>query len=164
MHRHSRRLAAASLAVAALAAGAAAQDRSDEDAVFAAALRQQIQEQLDSTERARGTVLCAAIDPGGAPQTPTAGVMKLLAGERQLRPLGACDRRATGAVEAQTRRPAVIVTVGPVEWMAKDDAHVAVSIYRSASSGAHRTYRVVKERTGWVSIGQVIKDWPLAPR
>jgi hypothetical protein len=107
-------------------------------------------------------VFCAAIDPGGAPQKPTAGVMRLLADEPQLRPLGACDRRSEGAVEAQTLRPAVIATVGPIDWVSGDEAHVAVSIFRSAKSGAHRTYRVVKERSGWVSLGPILRDGPLS--
>jgi hypothetical protein len=163
MRRQIRYLVPLAFVVGTLSGSAAQPEvRSDEDGVFAATLRQQIQELLDPYERGRGTVLCAAIDPGGAPQKPTPGVLELLVDEPQLRSAGACDRRSTGAVEVQTLRPAFIVTVGPIAWIAGDEAHVAVEIFRSARSGARRTYRVVKERTGWVSLGPILKDGPLS--
>lgn len=43
-----------------------AADLPKEAAVLEAAFRQQIQEHLDATARARRTVVCAAIDPGGS--------------------------------------------------------------------------------------------------
>ena len=49
---------------------ATAADPAKEEAVLEAAFRQQIQEHLDATERARRTVVCLAIDPGGAAQSP----------------------------------------------------------------------------------------------
>ena len=67
----------------------AAADRATEDAVLEAAFRQQIEEHLDATERARRTVVCLAIDPGGAPQSPSREFMARLAG----RALGAARRR-----------------------------------------------------------------------
>ena len=142
-------------------AGAAAiVDSAKEDAVLEAAFRQQIQEHLDATERARRTVVCLAIDPGGAPQSPSREFMARLAGERAVRRAAECEARPTGAVESMTLRPAVIVTAGPMEWIADDEAWVAVSYFRSASQSAHRRYRVVREREGWVSLGPILLDGP----
>lgn len=131
-----------------------------EDAVLEATFRQQIQEHLDATERARRTVVCIAIDPGGAPQSPSREFMARLAGERSVRRAAECDPRPTGAVEAMTLRPAIIVTAGPIEWIADDEAWVAVSYFRSSSQSAHRRYRVVREREGWISLGPILLDGP----
>ena len=135
-------------------------DPAKEDAVLEAAFRQQIQEHLDATERARRTVVCLAIDPGGAAQSPSREFMARLAGERSVRRAAECEPRPTGAVESMTLRPAVIVTAGPMEWIADDEAWVAVSYFRSASQSAHRRYRVVREREGWVSLGPILLDGP----
>jgi hypothetical protein len=135
-------------------------DPGKEEPVLVAAFRQQIQEHLDATERARGTVVCLAIDPGGAAQSPSREFMARLAGEPSVRRAAECDRRPSGAVEATTLRPAVIVTAGPIEWIAEDEAWVAVSYYRSAAQSAHRRYRVVREREGWVSLGPILLDGP----
>jgi hypothetical protein len=137
-----------------------AEDVALEAAVFEAAFRQQIAEHLDATERARGTVFCLAIDPGGAPQSPSEAVMLRLSSKARIRRAVECEPRATGAVESMTLRPAIIVTVGPIDWVAEDDAHVAVFYFRSARMSAHRTYRVVKETTGWVSLGPIMIDGP----
>jgi len=139
-------------------AATAAPDR--EAAVLEAAFRQQIEEHLDPAERARGTVLCLAIDPGGAPQSPSPALMLRLSGRGRVRRAAECDPRPGGAVEAQTLRRAIIVTVGPIDWLAEDEARVAVFIFESARVSAHRTYRVVKEGSRWVSLGPVILDGP----
>jgi hypothetical protein len=137
-----------------------AADRAKEDAVLEAAFRQQIEEHLDATERARRTVVCLAIDPGGAPQSPSREFMARLAGGPSVRRAAECDPRPKGAVEAMTLRPAIIVTAGPIEWIADDEAWVTVSYFRSASQSAHRRYRVVRERDGWVSLGPILLDGP----
>lgn len=161
-------VAAALLVVAScLGPGAAAGgtfDASTEAAILAAALRQQAREHLDATERSRGTVVCVAIDPGGAPQSPSREFMARLAGEPAVRRAAECDPRPEGAVEATTLRPAVIVTAGPVEWVAPDEAWVEVSWFRSARASARRRYRVVREREGWVSLGPILLDGPLGYR
>lgn len=137
-----------------------AADRAREAAVFEAAFCQQIEEHLDETARARGTVVCLAIDPGGAPQSPGPEFMKRLAGEPAVRRAAECDPRPTGAIEAMTLRPAIIVTAGPIEWVADDEAWVAVRYFRSARQSALRRYRVVREREGWVSLGPILLDGP----
>jgi hypothetical protein len=137
------------------------EDVAKESAVFLAVFQQQIQEHLDATERARGTVICFAFDPGGAPQDPSRELMKHLAGEPQARRAGECDPRRKGAVEATTLRPAIIVTAGPIEWIAADEAWVTVRFYRSARRSALRRYRVVRELQSWVSLGQILLDGPV---
>ena len=137
-----------------------AADAAKEAAVLEAAFRQQIGEHLDATERARGTVVCIAIDPGGAAQSPSREFMARLAGEPSVRRAAECDPRPAGAVEAMTLRPAIIVTAGPIEWVAEDEAWVAVSYFRSARQSALRRYRVVREREGWVSLGPILLDGP----
>ena len=153
---------AAGLAVLAglAGAGSGAEDREQETAVLVAVFRQQIQEHLDATERARRTVLCLAIDPGGAAQSPSCEFMARLGSEPSLRRAAECDPRPEGAVEATTRRPAIIVTAGPIEWVGEDEAWVVVSYFRSATQSARRRYRVVRERDGWVSLGPILLDGP----
>jgi hypothetical protein len=161
-----RRLAALLVAAPLVAAqpgssgGASETGRARETAVFEAVFRQQFREHLDATERARGTVVCVAIDPGGAAQSPSREFMARLAGEPSVRRAAECDARPTGAVEATTLRPAIIVTAGPIDWIADDEAWVAVSYFRSARWSAHRRYRVVREREGWLSLGPILLDGP----
>lgn len=149
------------LAPVGLAVPAAAADQATESAVFEAVFRQQIEEHLDHTARAARTVLCLAVDPGGAPQSPSPQLLARLAGERSLRRAAECDRRPKGAVEAMTLRPAIIVTAGPIEWVAADEAWVEVSYFRTARRSAQRRYRVVRERDRWVSLGPILLDAPL---
>jgi hypothetical protein len=149
-------------ALAGLAAGpaAGAGEREKEAAVFVAVFQQQVREHLDATEKARRTVVCLAIDPGGAPQSPSREIMARMAREPSVRKAAECDARPEGAVEATTRLPAIVVTAGPIEWVADDEAWVVVSYYRSASQSARRRYRVVREREGWVSLGPILLDGP----
>ena len=131
-----------------------------ESAVFEAVFRQQIDEHLDASARAARTVVCLAVDPGGAPQSPGRELMARLAKEPAVRRAAECDPRPEGAVEATTLRPANIVTAGPIDWVAADEAWVAVHYFRSARTSAHRRYRVVQEREGWVSLGPILIDGP----
>jgi len=59
-----------------------------------------------------------------------------------------------------TLRPAIIVTAGPMQWMARDEAWVTVSYFRSARASAIRRYRVVQEQETWVSLGPILLDGP----
>ena len=128
--------------------------------MWVAVFQQQIREHLDATERARGTVICIAIDPGGAAQSPSREFMARLADEPSVRRAAECDRRPRGAVEATTLRPAIIVAAGPIEWKAPDEAWVTVSYFRSAHLSAIRRYRVVQEQETWVSLGPILLDGP----
>ena len=138
-----------------------ADDRAEELAVFEATLRQQILEHLDDSDRARQTVVCLGINPGQAPQSPNKEFMTRFRKEPSVRRLTECEARPSGAVEGTTLRPAVIVTAGPIDWRAEDEAWVAVAYFRSRSQSALRKYRVVREVGGWVSIGQIVMDGPV---
>ncbi len=135
-------------------------DDAREQAVLEAALRQQIGEHLDASERARGTVVCLGVDPGGAEQTPGRDFMVRFAADKAVRKLAECERRPGGAVEIATARPAVIVTAGPIDWVAEDEAWVTVTYYRTRLLSAERRYRVVREPRGWVSLGPILNDGP----
>jgi len=137
------------------------EERDREAAVLAAAVRQQAHEHLDETARELGTVLCVAIDPGGAPQSASREFLARVGTEPSLRRAAECDPRPSGAVEAMTLRPAVIVTVGPIDWIAEDEAWVDVSYFRTSLVSAQRRYRVVLEREGWVSLGPILLDAPV---
>jgi hypothetical protein len=156
----SRWLATGLAVLAALAGVGSGEDREQETAVLVAVFHQQVHEHIDATEKARRTVLCLAIDPGGASQSPSREFMARLAGEPSVRRAAECDPRPEGAVEATTRRPAIIVTAGPVEWVGDDEAWVVVWYFRSATRSARRRYRVVREREGWVSLGPILLDGP----
>ena len=137
-----------------------ASDLATEAAVFEAAFRQQFELLLDSSARAKGMVVCLAIDPGGAPQSASKEFVARLARERAVRRAAECDRRPAGAVERMTLRPATILTVGPAEWRADDEAWVDVAVYRSARESNRRKYRIVLERGVWVSLGPIFLDGP----
>src|SRR5712664_3395537 len=98
-----------------LASSIGADDLARESAVFAAAARQQMDEHLDDAARARGTVVCVGINPGEAPQSPSREFLSRLGRDKVVRRLSECEPRPKGAVESTTMRPAVIVTVGPIE-------------------------------------------------
>jgi len=139
-------------------------DLAREDAVYAAVVRQQIREHLDASERARGTVLCVAVDPGDAPQSPSKSLMARLADEPSVRRAGECDPRPKGAVESMSLRPAIIVTAGPMQWIKADEVWVTVRYFRSARRSAVRRYRVVLEHEEWVSLGPILLDGPVHDR
>ena len=136
-------------------------DLASETEVFAAVFRQQIQEHLDASARDAGTVICLAVNPGGAPQSPGPELMQRFARDKAVRRAAECDPRPAGAVEAMTLRPAVIVTAGPIEWVAEDEAWVIVAYFRTRLLSAERRYRVVREPAGWVSLGPILRDGPL---
>jgi hypothetical protein len=156
----SRALAGAAAASwLAVAGQGLADDR--EGVVFEAVFRQQLEEHLDAVERASGTVLCLGIDVGGASQNPTDAVMARLSADPSVRRRGECDRRPKGAVETRSQRPAIIVAAGPIAWVSQDEAHVTVNYFRNAQQSARRKYRVVKDRSRWVCLGQIILDGPV---
>jgi len=133
----------------------------EEDAILAATLKQQLDFFLDETARARRTVVCLGINPGQAPQSPSREFLARFVKEPAARGLGACERNPKEAVESTSGAPAVIVTAGPIEWIADDEAWVTVSHFRTRLHSGIGRYRVVRERSGWVSLGPIFRDGPL---
>jgi hypothetical protein len=129
--------------------------------LFAAVFHQQKTELLDAEARALGVVLCLAIDPGGAPQSVTAETLRELRLGPAVRRGAECEVRQQRALELATKRPAILVTVGPVEWIKADEAWVTVTQTWSASRSLRRPYRVVREPDGsWTSLGPILKGAP----
>lgn len=130
------------------------------DDILEAVFRQQVEDLLDTDARARGIVLCLAVDPGRAPQSVSREFLARFRAEPSVRRAAECEARPEGAVTLGRPHPAVIVTAGPIEWIKADEAWVTVSRFRSRENNRRWPYRVVREPTGWVSLGPIIK---LAP-
>jgi hypothetical protein len=132
-----------------------------EGQLFAAVFRQQKVELLDQEARAQGIVLCLAIDPGGAPQSLTAEALKALSLGPSVRRGAECEVRRSRAVEIASKRTAIVVTVGPIDWVKADEAWVTVTQTWSVSKSFRHPYRVVLEPDGtWSSLGPILKDGP----
>jgi hypothetical protein len=149
------------LAILGPASSSVARDAIDEeDAVLAAVLSQVADELVDDSLRAAGGVACLNIDPGGAPQSVPREFLARLGRREVLRRGAECERRPDGAVEIATDHPAVLITAGPIDWVEDDEAWVTVRYFRTAILSAQRLYRVVREKSGWVSLGQIIHQAP----
>jgi hypothetical protein len=119
--------------------------------------RQQHAELLVADPDNKGLVLCLSIDPGGAPQSLTEEALRALRLGPAVRRGALCEVRAPRAVEIATGRPAIVVTVGPIEWRGHDEAWVTVTQTWSASRSLRRPYRVVREPDGaWTALGPIL--------
>jgi hypothetical protein len=137
-----------------------ADTRREED-VYIAALQTDIRLVLGDTPRASAPTVCVAIDPGDAPQSPRKEfVSRLRRSAPRVVRSAECDARPDDVVEVLTGRRAVLVTVGPVEWVRADEAEVDVVTAHSAARSMRRRYRVVYEAGRWVCLGQIMKISP----
>jgi hypothetical protein len=151
------RLALLWLALPVLGPGPTAVDV--DDALYEAAFRQQRTELLDVDPFVDArTVLCFSIDPGGAPQSVTREHLARLKLGPRVRRGAECEVRTKQTVELATNAPAIVVTVGPIDWQAPDEAWVVVTQTWSVSKSTRRHYRVVREPDGsWTSLGPIFK-------
>jgi hypothetical protein len=131
----------------------------EEDEIFGAVLREVADRMVDESLRAAGGVACLSIDPGGAPQSVSKEFLEGF-GSRPVRRGAECERRPDGAVELATDRPAILITAGPIDWVAEDEVWVSVEYFRTALESALRVYRVVREKSRWVCLGQIIQMAP----
>jgi hypothetical protein len=138
--------------LAVVAAPAVAQDG---DAVLVAVLHQVAEEMVE-----RDGVACLSIDPGGAPQSIGGDLLESFEELPFVRRGAECEERPEGAVEIATDRPAVLITAGPIEWVEDDEAWVTVRYFRTVILSAERLYRAVREKSGWVSLGQIVRMAP----
>jgi hypothetical protein len=127
----------------------------DEDAVLLAVLHQVAEEMVEGDG-----VACLSIDPGGAPQSIGGDLLESFTDLPFVRRGAECEERESGAVELATDRPAVLITAGPVEWVEDDEAWVTVRYFRTPVLSAERLYRAVREETGWVCLGQIVRMAP----
>jgi hypothetical protein len=140
-------------------AAAGAPDRRVDD-VAEAVFRQQLTLWLEGTGGYRQTVLCLAIERGSVTESVSRQFLQRFKGEAALRPQGECEGRKEGAIERATGRPAILVTVGATKWLNADEAQVNVHHFRSQLVSGTRSYRVVRERSRWICLGQVIEIAP----
>ena len=149
------------LALAFIVANASSSPHADseEDAIFRAVFREVADRMVDDSLRAAGGVACLSIDPGGAPQSVSKEFLEGF-GSRPVRRGAECERRPDGAVELATDRPAILITAGPIDWVAEDEAWVSVAYFRTTLESALRVYRVVREKSRWVCLGQIVQMAP----
>ncbi len=149
------------LAAAALPS-ARADDRAEENDIFEAVFRQQVSELLDAEALARRVVLCLAVDPGGAPQSLGKDLRDRMKGvSPSIRGAAECDVGAGRVREIATGRPAILVTAGPIDPVATDEAWVTVTQRWSRVHSSKREYRVVREPARWISLGPIFKGSPV---
>ena len=136
-------------------------DTRREDDVFIAALEADVGFALEDSPRSAAPTFCVAIDPGDAPQSPRKEFVARLKGSAPHVVRSAeCEVRQAGVFEVPTGRAALLLTVGPVEWVKKDEAEVDVITTRRTVESTRRRYRVVYEAGRWVCLGQVMKISP----
>jgi hypothetical protein len=130
------------------------------DDVLSAVFAHQLDYWLDSSARASQTVVCLSVDPGGAAQSVTKEYLLRFRREPAARRGAECEARTGGAVERATLLPAVLVTAGPIEWVAEDEAWVTVAHFRSRVESGSRLYRVVRDAARWICLGPIVKQSP----
>jgi hypothetical protein len=157
-----RRLAVfVALLAAAPPAAVRAAAPSEEDDVFEAVFRQQVAELLDAEARASGVLLCLEVDPGGAaPQTVDREFLARFRDEASVRRSAECEVRTARAREIASGRPAIVVTAGPIEPVAPDEVWVTVIQRYRRGHSFKRVYRVVRERSRWISLGEIFRGLP----
>jgi hypothetical protein len=134
---------------------------SGEDDVFEAVFRQQVTELLDAEARASGVLLCLEVDPGGAaPQTVDREFLARFRDEPSVRRSAECEVGTARAREIASGRRAIVVTAGPIEPVAPDEVWVTVVQRYRRGHSFKREYRVVRERTRWISLGEIFRGLP----
>ena len=126
------------------------------DAVF----KQQVAFWLDDHARESGVVICLGESQGGQTRGVEGSFLGHSEDRRAVRPAEHCETRASGAVERGTAKPAIIITIVGVTWSGTDEAVVEVQHFRSMVVSGRRKYRVVREQSGWVCLGQVVEMAP----
>jgi hypothetical protein len=133
---------------------------SPDERVLVAAVRGVASQLLTEEARQDGAVACILLNHDGAPEPPHQGFLREFAKQPFVLSGAACESGPEGVVESGSGAPAFLITVGPVEWVASDERHVHVVFRRRGSHTHRRLYRVVREPSGWVSLGQIIEMSP----
>jgi hypothetical protein len=158
-----RRIAALGLGLVAICAPpTAAQPALDAkaDEVVEAAFRQQIGFWLREDALSSGTVVCLAVEQAGVSHSVAKSYLLRFRTQENLRRGAECEARPAGAVERATGRPAVLLSIGDVAWIAPDEAWVSVRHFRSRLSTGSQQYRVVRESARWICLGPIMKLSP----
>jgi hypothetical protein len=154
-----RRTALALALALALTSGAQPSEDPRAEAVVEAAFRQQVGFWLDDDTRQAGTVVCLAVEKGGVAHSVSREYVARFR-DPSLRRAAECEERRDGPVERLTGRPAVLVTVGAIAWMAPDDAWVWIRSRSGRHSRSAQQFRVVREPSRWICLGPVLKTSP----
>jgi hypothetical protein len=84
-----------------------------------------------------------------------------VARKADVRPVSGC-RTGRDGVTTAAGEPAMVLGVGPIDWLRDDDALVRGRYFRTAAASASPLYRVVLENGRWRCLGPVIEGLPLA--
>ena len=122
--------------------------------------RQQVAFWLDDNARESGVVICLAEIQGGRSRGVDGSFLGTSRDRAAVHPAEDCDARPGGAVERGASRPAIIITMTGVTWSGPDEAVVEVQHFRSMVLSGRRKYRVVREESGWVCVGQIVDMTP----
>lgn len=133
---------------------------SPDEAVLAAAVLGATLQLLTEEVRQTGAIACILLNRDGVAQPPDEAFLQQFKRLPFILSGAACESTPEGAVESATGAPAFLLTVGPVEWIAPDEGHVRVVYRREGSYSHRRLYRVVREPSGWISLGQIIEMSP----
>lgn len=131
-----------------------------EEPLFRAVVAERLRQLTQSHAEAARPLLCLGMDPGGAPQSVRREFLGGFRDSAMLRRLAECEARAAGVIERASGRTALLITLGPVAWRAADEAWVTEVEVARRGRPLHRTLRVVREPSGWISLGPIMKDGP----
>jgi hypothetical protein len=140
--------------------GAAHAQTNSEEPLFRAVLGARLRLATQTHAASARPLLCVGMDPGGAVQSVRREFLDAFRERARLRRLAECEVRGAGVVERTSGRTALIVTLGPVEWRAADEAWVREVELARPRQPLTRTYRVVHEHDGWICLGPIMKDGP----
>ncbi len=131
-----------------------------ESEVRLAVLRQQVGFWLDDHGRESGLIVCLGAVEDGRTHGVDGRFLGRSTDRLLVRPIEACEARADGALERRTGRPAIIVIVSAVTWAGPREAIAEVEHFRSAVVSGRRQYRVVRELSRWICLGEVVRMTP----
>jgi hypothetical protein len=133
--------------------------RSEAD-VQVAVLRQQVGYWLDDNGRESGLLVCLGVAAGSGVRGVDGAFLGSSTDRSLVRPAELCEERATGAVERATARPAITIVVSSVRWTGADEAIAEVRHFRDALVSGRRRYRIVRELSRWVCVGEISRVTP----
>jgi hypothetical protein len=154
----SRRFALLGLVVLMTAWARPAFPERDHGAVLEAVLLYQVW-QFAGTDAAEMPI-CLAVAAGDDVIDPSQAFLKRVRQKADVRPVSQCSTSRTGVTTADGI-PAMDLGVGPINWLADDEAQVRGRYFRTANASARPLYRVVFEKGRWRCLGPVIEGVPL---
>jgi hypothetical protein len=128
----------------------------DREAIQAAVVRYQYRQFLKDPD-APAAAVCLSVLIGDEMGDPSDRLLRRLRDLPGIRRDSECESRGDDVVVRGTDVPAVRLTVGAITWKGDDDVQVAATYHRGRFSSARPTYRVVRERGGWISLGPTMR-------